>query len=597
MALRVPQANGPQLFKEGYKNLQGLEEVIFRNIQATKEMSELTRTSFGPNGRNKMVVNHLEKLFVTNDAATIIRELEVVHPAAKLIVMASQQQESEAGDGTNYVVIFASELLQRAESLLRMGLHPSEIARGYELSLKAALKALEGLAVAQVSGWGGDENKGDSELLKAITTAIASKQYGQEAVLGALVVEAVAASMPARDPSRFNVDNVRVVKVLGGSLSQSRVEHGMVFPRSPETAVTSVRFGKVAVFACPVDMGQTETKGTVLLHSASEMLDYTKGEEAQMARVVTELHEAGVAAVICGAGVGDLAIHYFNRRGMLALKVPSKFELRRLCRVVGANPLARLGVPTPEEMGYCDEIRTTEIGGDRVTIVRQWTTEEIANAGEAAADRPAFADRIQRSPLVTVVLRGATQNALDDAERAVDDGVNVVKALTKDARLVAGACATEMELSRLVHEAADRTAGISQHAMKAFAQALEVFARTMGDNAGVDSTALVAKLIAAHHQKEEQLQQQKAGESTGDSSDEVLVGPSVGVDVDCDFEPRTVDAVARGILDPLAVKQWGLTYATQAALTVLQVDQIVMAKTAGGPKLPQQKPGHWDEDD
>ncbi|KAJ1721019.1 T-complex protein 1 subunit theta [Coemansia erecta] len=588
MALRVPQANGPQLFKEGYKNLQGLEEVIFRNIQATKEMSELTRTSFGPNGRNKMVVNHLEKLFVTNDAATIIRELEVVHPAAKLIVMASQQQEAEAGDGTNYVVIFASELLQRAESLLRMGLHPSEIARGYELALKAGLKALEGLAVAQVAQWGGG-----GELLKAITTAIASKQYGQESVLGALVVEAVAAALPARDPTRFNVDNVRVVKVLGGALAQSRVEHGMVFPRAPETAATHVRFGKVAVFACPVDMGQTETKGTVLLHSAGEMLDYTKGEEAQMARVVTELHEAGVAAVICGAGVGDLAIHYFNRRGMLALKVPSKFELRRLCRVVGANPLARLGVPTPEEMGYCDEIRTAEIGGDRVTVVRQWTADEIAAAGEAAAaGRPAFADRIQRSPLVTVVLRGATQNALDDAERAVDDGVNVVKALTKDARLVAGACATEMELSRLVHEAADRTAGISQHAMKAFAQALEVFARTMGDNAGVDSTALVAKLIAAHHQKEQQ--PADAGDAAAEA---VLMGPAVGVDVDCDFEPRTVDAVARGILDPLAVKQWGLTYATQAALTVLQVDQIVMAKTAGGPKLPKQNPGHWDEDD
>ncbi|KAJ1822687.1 T-complex protein 1 subunit theta [Coemansia sp. RSA 2599] len=577
MALRVPQANGPQLFKEGYKNLQGLEEVIFRNIQATKEMSEITRTSFGPNGRNKMVVNHLEKLFVTNDAATIIRELEVVHPAAKLIVMASQQQEAEAGDGTNYVIIFASELLQRAESLLRMGLHPSEIARGYELALKSALSGLEGLSTERVADWA-DKN----ELLKAIKTAIASKQYGQEDMLGGLVAEAVAAAMPVRDPKRFNVDNVRVVKVLGGALSQSRVEHGMVFPRAPETAAQSVRFAKVAVFSCPVDMGQTETKGTVLLHNAKEMLDYTKGEEAQMAKVVLELHEAGVKAVICGSGVGDLALHYFNRCGILALKVPSKFELRRLCRVVGANPLARLGVPTPEEMGYCDEIRTTEIGGDRVTIIRQWTADELA-ASEYASERPSFADRIQRSPLVTVVLRGATQNALDDAERAVDDGVNVVKALTKDPRLVPGACASEMELARLVQEAADRTAGINQHAMKAFAHALEVFARTMGDNAGVDSTALVAKLIAAHH--------------SSASAQNSLAGPSIGVDVDCDYEPRLVDACEARILDPLAVKQWGLTYATQAALTVLQVDQIVMAKTAGGPKLPKQQAGHWDEDD
>ncbi|KAJ1931324.1 T-complex protein 1 subunit theta, partial [Kickxella alabastrina] len=325
MALRVPQSNGPQLFKEGYKNLQGLEEVIFRNIQATKEMSEITRTSFGPNGRNKMVVNHLEKLFVTNDAATIIRELEVVHPAAKLLVMASQQQEAEAGDGTNYVIIFASELLQRAESLLRMGLHPSEIARGYELALKEALRALEALAAEEVREW-----TDPAQVLKAVRSAIASKQYGQEDVLGKLVAEAVVATMPRGDASRFNVDNVRVVKVLGGSLAQSRVEHGMVFPRAPETAAQRARFAKVAVFACPVDVGQTETKGTVLLHTAGEMLDYTRGEEAQMAAAVAELHAAGIAAVVCGSGVGDLAVHYFNRYGIVALKVPSKFELRRV---------------------------------------------------------------------------------------------------------------------------------------------------------------------------------------------------------------------------------------------------------------------------
>ncbi|KAJ2725634.1 T-complex protein 1 subunit theta [Coemansia sp. Benny D115] len=579
MALRVPQSNGPQLFKEGYKNLQGLEEVILRNIQATKEMSEITRTSFGPNGRNKMVVNHLEKLLVTNDAATIIREIEVIHPAAKLLVMASQQQEAEAGDGTNYVIIFASELLQRAEPLLRMGLHPSEIARGYEQALKAAVKALDGLALEEQVDLQSAEGR-QKGLLDVVKTAVASKQYGQENMLGALVAEAVQAAMP-RDASRFNVDNVRVVKVMGGSLAQSRVEHGMVLGRAPDTAVTAARFAKVAVFACPFDIGQTETKGTVLLHSASEMLDYTKGEEAQMATVVRELADAEVKVVVCGAGLGDLAVHYLDRHGILALRVGSKFDLRRLCRLVGANALARLGVPTAEEMGYCDEVRTTEIGGDRVTVVRQ-----LPSSPEVDSQRPAFADRVQRAPLATVVLRGATQNALDDAERAVDDGVNVVKALTKDTRLVPGACAAEMELARLVQEAADRTAGIAQHAIKAFAQALEVFARTMGDNAGVDSTALVAKLTAAHH-------------SGNKASAEALVGANIGVDVDCDHEPRVVDALERRILDPLAVKQWALTYATQAALTVLQVDQIVMAKTAGGPKLPQQRQngGHWDDDD
>ncbi|KAJ2751273.1 T-complex protein 1 subunit theta [Coemansia pectinata] len=562
MALRVPQAGGPQLFKEGYKNLQGLEEVILRNIAATKEMSEITRTSFGPQGRNKMVVNHLGKLVVTSDAATIIRELEVVHPAAKLLVMASQQQEAEAGDGTNTVLIFGSELLQRAEPLLRMGLHPSEIARGYEAALAAALAGLEGLACDSVGSW-----SSSGEVLKAVRSAVAAKQYGQEAGLSALVAEAVLAAMPARDASRFNVDNVRVVKVLGGSVAQSRVVHGMVFPTAPVTSARRAACVRVAVFACAVDVGQTETKGTVLLHTAGDLLAYTKGEEAQMDAAVAELHAAGVGAVICGSGVGDLAIHCMNRYGMVAVRCPSKFELRRVCRVVGATPLARLGAPTPEEMGYCDELRTEEIGGDRVTVVRQCAD------GRA---RPAFAARVAASPLSTVVLRGATVNALDDAERAIDDGVNVVKALTRDARLVPGACATEMELARLVHAAADRTPGVAQHAIRAFALALEVFARTLADNAGVDSTALVALLIAAHHREG---------------------GAAMGFDVESDHEPRLVDAQKAGVLDPLAVKQWALRYATHAALTVLQVDQIVMAKTAGGPKLPKQQAGHWDNDD
>ncbi|KAJ2744473.1 T-complex protein 1 subunit theta [Coemansia sp. BCRC 34301] len=575
MALRVPQAGGPQLFKEGYKNLQGLEEVILRNIAATREMSEITRTSFGPQGRNKMVVNHLGKLVVTSDAATIIRELEVVHPAAKLLVMASQQQEAEAGDGTNAVLIFGSELLQRAEPLLRMGLHPSEIARGFDAALAAALEGLEGLAVDSVDSW-----TSRADVLKAVRSAVAAKQYGQDGLLAGLVADAVLAAMPG-DSARFNVDNVRVVKVLGGSLAQSRVVRGMVFPTAPVTSARRAQCVRVAVFACAVDVGQTETKGTVLLRSADALLDYTRGEEAQMDAAVAELHAAGVGAVICGSGVGDLAIHSMNRYGMVAVKCPSKFELRRVCRVVGATALARLGAPTPEEMGYCDELRTDEIGGDRVTVVRQWAADEALGKKSEGVERPGFASRVAQSPLATVVLRGATANALDDAERALDDGVNVVKALTRDARLVPGACAAEMELARVVHGAADRTPGVAQHAMRAFAHALEVFARTLADNAGVDSTALVARLIAAHHSRD------AAG----------VVGPNAGFDVESEHEPRLVDALKAGILDPLAVKLWALRYATHAALTVLQVDQIVMAKTAGGPKLPKQQAAHWDTDD
>ncbi|KAJ1970040.1 T-complex protein 1 subunit theta [Dimargaris xerosporica] len=546
MALRIPKPTMPQLFKEGYKHLQGLDEAVLRNISAVKEMSEMTRTSLGPNGRNKMVINHLEKLFVTNDAATIIRELEVVHPAARLLVMSSQQQEQEIGDGTNFVVILAGELLQKAEYLLRMGLHPSEIIQGYELAAAKAQEILDELAVDRVS-----DVTNPADLTKAIQTTIAAKQYGYESLLTTLVTEAVGYIMP-KNPAHFSVDGVRVIKVMGGSLRDSRVIRGMVFAREPEGIVHKASQAKVAIFTCSLDISQTETKGTVLIQNANEMLDFSKGEEKVVETQIKELADAGVKVVVTGSGVGDLALHYLNRFGILVIKVLSKFDLRRLCRATGATALARLGAPMAEEMGYCDIVETVEIGGDRVTVFRQ---------------------EKEATKTVTIVVRGATQNHMDDIERAIDDGVNVVKAITKDGRMVPGAGAVEMELCKRLLAFGERTPGLNQHAIKKFAEALEAIPRTLAENAGLDGSETIAKLYSAHH---------KDGSGVA------------GVDVECG-PTGLVDAVQQGILDVLAVKHWGIRYASSAALTILKVDQIIMSKPAGGPKPPKQNP-NWDED-
>ncbi|GBE84999.1 Probable T-complex protein 1 subunit [Sparassis crispa] len=365
MSLKMPQANGLQLFKEGYKHLQGLEDAVLRNIQAVAELSDLVRTSFGPNGRNKLLVNHLGRLFVTSDAATIIREIEVVHPAAKLLVMASQAQEAEMGDGTNMVLILAGEFLKKAEHLLVMGLHPSEIIKGYELASVKALAELENLSTSSLPS-----PLTQASLAAALKPAIGSKQYGSEDILAALVAEAALAVMPP-NPKNFNVDNVRVVKIMGGSLQGSRVVRGMVFGREPEGMIKKVQKAKVAVFTCGLDVAQTETKGTVLIHNADEMLNFTRGEEQHLEKIFQEIADSGVRVIIAGSTVGELTMHYLNRLNIAVLKVLSKFDLRRLCRVVNATPLARMGAPTAEEAGYVDVFETTEIGGDRVTVLRQ----------------------------------------------------------------------------------------------------------------------------------------------------------------------------------------------------------------------------------
>jgi T-complex protein 1 subunit theta len=449
---------------------------VLRNIDACRTISSTVQTSLGPYGRNKIVINHLQKMILTSDAATILRELDVVHPAAKLLVMASQQQEAEMGDATNLVIVLAGELLRKAEDLLRMGLKTSDVMIGYERAQKFALDELEKLVVDKV-----EDIRSQSELSKAIRTVIASKQSGNEDFLADMVAEAVLSVLP-KNPINFNVDNIRVVKIMGGSLEQSKVVKGMVFGREPDGSVKKAARARVGVYSCPIDISQTETKGTVLLHNAKEMMDFTKGEESQLETTIKELYDSGLRVVVAGSTVGELAMHYLNRFGILVIRILSKFELRRLCRVVGATPLARLGAPMPDEMGSVDVVETLEIGGDRVTVFRQ----------ENETTRTA-----------TLVIRGATQNHLDDIERAVDDGVNVVKAITRDARLVPGAGATEMQLVERIQAFGDVTPGLSQYSIRKYGEAFEVIPRTLAESAGLDATEVLSRLYTSHHRKDD----------------------------------------------------------------------------------------------
>ena len=355
---------------------------------------------------------------------------------------------------------------------------------------------------------------------------------------------------------------------MGGSIEQSKVVKGMVFGREPDGSVKSAKHAKVGVFSCPIDISQTETKGTVLLHNAKEMMDFTKGEEAQLEQVIKELHDSGLRVLVAGASVGELAHHFLDRYGILLVKVLSKFELRRLCRVVGATPLARLGAPMPDEMGDVDVVETLEIGGDRVTVFRQ----------EDEATRTA-----------TLVIRGATQNHLDDIERAVDDGVNVVKAITRNPKLVPGAGATEMQLIEQISTFGEKTPELSQYSIKKYAEAFEVIPRTLAESAGLDATEVLATLYAAHHQDPSKKDEE-------DDEDEDYW--CTGVDVENDDGTGTLDAKEEGILDLLISKHWAIQLATEAARAVLSVDQIIVARQAGGPKPPGgagNAPG-WDED-
>ncbi|NXT94259.1 TCPQ protein, partial [Anhinga rufa] len=526
----------------------GLEEAVYRNIQACKELAQTTRTAYGPNGMNKMVINHLEKLFVTNDAATILRELEVQHPAAKMLVMASHMQEQEVGDGTNFVLVFAGVLLELAEDLLRMGLSVSEasyiVIEGYEKACRKALEILPDLVCCSAKNLRDIE-----EVASLLHTSVMSKQYGNEHFLAKLIAQACVSILP--DSGHFNVDNIRVCKIVGAGISASSVLHGMVFKKETEGDVTSVKDAKIAVYSCPFDSMITETKGTVLIKNAEELMNFSKGEENLMDLQVKAIADSGANVVVTGGKVADMALHYANKYNIMLVRLNSKWDLRRLCKTVGATALPRLTPPTLEEMGHCDSVYLSEVGDTQVVV---------------------FKHEKEDGAISTILIRGSTDNLMDDIERAVDDGVNTFKVLTRDKRLVPGGGATEIELAKQITSYGETCPGLDQYAIKKFAEAFEAIPRALAENSGVKANEVISKLYAVHQEGNK----------------------NVGFDIEAEAAALK-DMLEAGVLDTYLGKSWGIKLATNAAVTVLRVDQIIMAKPAGGPKPPSGKKD-WDED-
>ncbi|GAV04037.1 hypothetical protein RvY_14380 [Ramazzottius varieornatus] len=546
MAMHVPSAPGfAQMMSDGARYYSGLDETVIRSIEACRELSQIVSTSYGPKGLNKMVVTHLGKMFITNDAATIVKEIENEHPAVKLIIMASEMQEKEIGDGTNFVLIFAGALLDQAEELLRMGISVPEITDGYEIALGKALELLDDCVCGRVTNF-----RDSQQVKRAIKASVTSKQLGTDDFLAGLISDACIGLLSEKGKT-FSVDNVRVIKLLGSGLLSSTVMNGMVFKRDIEGDVQKATDCKIAVYSCALDISQTETKGTVLIKTANELLNYSKNEEDLLEKQIKAIAESGVKVIVSGGKVGDMALHFVNKYKLMVVRLMSKFDIRRVANSVGAIVLSTIVPPTPDVQGHCDLVYLDEIGDTSVVVFKQDKAE---------------------GAISTIVLRGATENSMDDIERAVDDGVNNFKALTKDDRLLPGAGATEVELARLLTQYADTRPGLEQYAIKKFATALEVFPRVLAENAGVKAADILAKLQAAH---QEGLK-------------------NVGFNIEDEAEP-TIDAEKAGILDLYMTKQQAMRLAVGAAVTLLRVNKIVMAKQAGGPKPPKQ--GGQDEDD
>ena len=309
-ALAYNQAAGLQgMLKEGTKSFEGVDEAVIRNIEAAKQLSQIVSSSLGPNGMKKLVVNHLEKILVTSDCATIVKELEVQHPAAKMLVLAAMMQEKECGDATNLAVSFAGELLKKAEDLLITGLHTSEIVAGYKLAFEKAMEILPTLTVHTV-----DNPRDPQQVAQVLESVLGTKYYGYQKTLAPYVAQACQAVMPpAPRKLSLNVDSVRVCKLQGGTIADSLVMKGIVVSRNTEGTIKRATKAKVAVFGCGIEASATETKGTVLIRNAEDLMNYNKGEEKLMEDIIKSIADAGVQIVVTGGTISEMALHFIER--------------------------------------------------------------------------------------------------------------------------------------------------------------------------------------------------------------------------------------------------------------------------------------------
>ena len=355
-------------------------------------------------------------------------------------------------------------------------------------------------------------------------------------------------TITSKESKRFNDDNIRLVKIIGGSLSDSHVLKGLVVLRSPESTnhdLSSLVNVKVAVFNCPFDPNAGETKGTVLFNNKDEMLNYNATEEDYAKTLAERVVASGAKAVIVGGSISELCLHYLNSFGLFILRIISKFELKRICKALNATPLASLGQPTQEELGFADKIEVKEIGSTNVVLLHKDN---------------------ENTKLVSVVLRGPTNTLLDDVERSLANGVSGYKQLLDDSRYTPGACSTEAYLYNTLETYGNKLTGMEQYSVTKFGQAFEGFMRVLCYNAGLDANTSIPDLLSKN-----------------------IESPSTGIDV---LNGKLSENKNMSVWDNLSSKANAIRLASKTAITILRIDQIIMSKPAGGPK-PKSNSG-WD---
>ncbi len=512
----VPEEGGRILGRDAQRN----------NILAARVVAETVKTTLGPKGMDKMLVDRVGNITVTNDGVTILDEMEIEHPAAKMIVEIAKTQENEVGDGTTTAVMLAGKFLENAEGLLDQKIHPTIITRGYRWAEEKSQEILKDLAI---------EISTEEELMKVAQTAMTGKgvEYMKEK-FGEIIVEAVKV---VAEGSRVDLDDIKIEKQKGGAIEKTELVKGIVIDKEKLSLEMPVRVeeARIALIEEALEVKSTTTDAKFSISSPDQFTSFLSQEDEMLKAKVDAIKGSGANVLFVQKGVDELVQYYLAKEGIYAVRRVAKSDMQSLAKATGGKIVSKLSEISAEDLGYAAKVEERKDGEEGMTYVLGCRNPKA----------------------LTILIRGGTEHVVDEVERAMKDALGDVAATLKDSKVVAGGGAVEIELAKRLKDFARTLKGRERLAVEEFASAMEFIPRTLAENAGMDPIDVLTELRTAHD----------AG------------GDRVGLNL---FSGQVEDTAVQGIIEPLKVKTQAISSAAEVAIMILRIDDVVAAKKTQG---------------
>jgi len=527
------------ILKEGTKRDIG-KDAQYNNIMAARAIADSVRSTLGPRGMDKMLVDSMGDVVITNDGVTILKEIDVEHPAAKMLVEVAKTQDEECGDGTTTAVVLAGELLKKAIDLIDANIHPTIISGGYRLAAAKAMEILDSIAMPVGI-------KDRSTLRNIAMTAMMSKAVsGSRGHMADLSVEAVTTvAEKVDDKIVVDQDNIQVVKKQGGSMDDTEMIRGIIVDKEPvhPAMPKKVENAKIALVDAALEIKKTEIDAKIEIRDPSQLQAFLNEEENMLRGMVDKVKKSGANVLFCQKGIDDLAQHFLQKEGIYAVRRVKKSDMEKLAKATGANIVSKL-----------TELEKADLGQAALVELRRYQDDEMT-----------FVTGCKNPKAVSVLIRGGTEHVVDEIERSLDDAMSVVAVAIEDGKMITGGGSTAVELALKLREYSATIGGREQIAIDAFASAMEVVPTALAENAGHDPIDILIDLRKAH----------KSGKV------------NAGVNV---FTGKVIDMLKENVLEPFRVGKQAINSATDAAVMILRIDDVIASKGGrpgpGGPGGP-----------